>query len=327
MLELGMAASYAPAMFRDAAEWPSLHGWLTNGAPRPLELAQETPAVLRQHKERIEAGFTTLREQVRRARLDAIVLLASDTGRVFSGVQVPQFSTYLGDEIWGSTRLAELGEPAAGDIVRLRCAPDLAAFVHRELVSRDFDMNYSKELRPLGQPEYGTAVAFVAPARALMPDLDIPVIPIYVNSQVPPAPSGRRCFALGRALAEILDERPERVAILASGGLSQDNHGPRAGWIDEPLDRWVLDHLSRGKATELQSMFDVDSDALRGGTAQIRLWLIVAGACEARHARAVTVDYIPAFTMAAGIAFAYWPVTNGAAGSTSDGAPRTALRS
>lgn len=308
MLELGIALSYAPSIYRDAAEWPKIHQWLTEGAPRPPELAQETPEVLQRLKERADAGLRALRLQLEQTRPDAVIMLASDTGRVFSGIQVPQLSTFLGDEIWGSTRLAELGEPADADIVRLRCAPDLAAFVHRELVLRGFDMNYSKELRPLGQPDYGTAAAFVEPGRALLSGLDVPIVPIYVNSQIWPAPSGHRCYALGRALAEILDERPERVALVASGGLSQDYRGPRAGWIDHPLDRWVLDQLVRGKATELQTLFDLDSDSLRGGTGQIRLWIVVAGACEALGARARTVDYFPAYTAATGIGFVYWPI-------------------
>ena len=46
-------------------------------------------------------------------------------------------------------------------------------------------------------------------------------------------------LGLGRALGEILEERPERVALLASGGLSHDHHRERAGWVDEPFDRWA----------------------------------------------------------------------------------------
>ena len=179
MLGLGLACSYAPAMFRDAAQWPKLHAWLTEGAPQPPQLADETPEVIQQYVARIAAGFAALRQRLEEYRPDALVMLASDTGRVFTGVQVPQLATFLGEEIWGSTQLAELGEVAEDDIVRLRCATTVAAFTHQELVERGFDLNYSKVLRPLGQPEYGTSVGFVAPARRLMPKLDTPVVPVY----------------------------------------------------------------------------------------------------------------------------------------------------
>ena len=48
----------------------------------------------------------------------------------------------------------------------------------------------------------------------------IPVIPFFTNVYVPPLPSARRCAALGKAVAEIVKGRNERVAIVASGGMS-----------------------------------------------------------------------------------------------------------
>jgi protocatechuate 4,5-dioxygenase beta chain len=293
-------------MFRDPAEWDRVHQWLAGNVPQPSELAKETPDVLAAQAQRVRAGFDVLRQRLIDDRIEAVVWLASDTGRVFSGAQVPQLCTYLGEEIWGSTRLAELADPAADDLVRLRCHADLAGFLHGELVARGFDMNYSTEVRARGQPDYGTTPSIVTPARWLLPSDELPVVPIYVNTQVAPAPSGRRCFTFGHALAEILDERDERVALFASGGLSHDHTGPRGGWIDEPLDRWVLEQLRRGKAERLKPMFDVVSDTLARGGAQIRLWLMVAAAMESRGARAQIVDYIPSYSIAAGVGFAVW---------------------
>lgn len=308
MLGLVLAASYAPSMYRDAKEWPAIHAWLTNGAPQPLELAQETPAIVQRQVERVRGALALLRQRLEDYQPDVLVMLASVTRRVFTGVQIPQIAAYLGDEIWGSTRLAELGEVAEDDIVRLRCTPEVANFVQQELVYHGFDMSYSKVLRPLGQPEYGTTPAFVEPARALVPALDVPVVPIYLNTQIPPAPNGQRCYKFGNALAEILSERSERVALVASGGLSHDHHGPRAGWVDEPLDRWVLEQFSRGKGARAQPMFDVESDTLQGGAAEIRLWLTAAGAAESLGSKAVILDYFASYTAATGLGFAYWPV-------------------
>ncbi len=310
MLGLGLAASCVPSMFRPPEEWPRLHKWLTAGVPQPPQLLNETSEVVKEQADRAWRGYAALREQLEAFQPDALVVLAADDGRVFTQVHVPQLATFLGDEIWGSTRIAQLGEEAEDDIVRLRCASELGAFAQRELVEAGFDMSYSETLHPLGEPEYGTAAAFVAPAPLLFPGLDLPVVPIYVNCRLRPAPSGARCYAFGRALAEVLNERRERVAIFASGGLSHDYGGSRAGWVDVPFDEWALDRFARGKGTALGPIFDMESDALRGGSAELRLWTIVAGACEARGSKAVVVDYFPSFTAGAGIGFAYWPVNS-----------------
>lgn len=306
MLGLGLAASNAPSMFRSADEWPVVHQRLVGDVPQPLEFAQETPEVIEAQIRLINAGFAALGQRLEAFGPDVLLVLGSDNGRVFTRRQIPQFATFLGTEIWGSTRLAELAEEPEDDIVRLPCAPALASALHAELVASGFDMSYSEVLRPLGQPEYGTSPAFVAPVRALRPKLDLPILPIHVNAHVPPAPSGRRCYELGRALASILADRPERVALLASGGLSHDHFGPRAGWIDPPLDQWVLDQLARARGTALERMYDLESDTLHGGAAEIRSWIIVAGACEAIRARASVVSYIPSYSAATGIGFAYW---------------------
>lgn len=308
MLTLGLAASYAPAMFREPAEWGKVHDWLVADVAQPPELAKETPDLLEEHAGRVRRAFDALRESLAQARAEALVVLASDTGRVFTGVQVPQMCTFLGDEFWGSTRFSELGEPADGDIIRLRCSPGLAAFVQRELVTKGFDMSYSQNLKPLGQPDYGSSPAFVEPARALFSNLDIPIVPIHINTQVTPAPSGHRCYAFGQAVAEVLQERPERIALLAAGGLSHDHHHDRAGYVDEPLDRWVLDQLARGRGTAVKGMFDLESDALRGGAAHVRLWTAVAGACESLGAKAEVVDYFPSYTAATGLGFVQWTI-------------------
>jgi hypothetical protein len=117
-------------------------------------------------------------------------------------------------------------------------------------------------------------------------------------------PSGQRCWEIGLALADIFKDRPERIAIYASGGLSHDPFGPRAGWVDEPLDRWILERIAGNRGDELTRLFSFDSDTLRGGTGEVRAWIAAAGACRWQ---AKVVDYMPIHHAKAGIGFAYWP--------------------
>jgi aromatic ring-opening dioxygenase catalytic subunit (LigB family) len=308
MLVLGLAASYSPAVLRPTAEWPKIHKWLTGDVPQPLELAQDTPDKLKWYADGIKSGYESLSKQIEAYKPDVLVVLTADDGRLFTQVQVPQFATFVGDEVWGSTRFAGLGEEAEDDIVTLACSPDLANFIQRELVWHKFDMSYMRMLRPLGESEYGAPAALVAGIRALTPKLNIPVIPIFINSHVEPAPTGHRVYALGKALAEIVEQRPERVAIVAIGGLSHDHHRPRGGWIDYPLDTWVLEHLARGKGAELTPMYDLESDSIHGGTAEFRLWMAVAGACEGTGARAAVSEYAAAYSAASGNGFAHWNI-------------------
>ncbi|WP_338472327.1 hypothetical protein R4Z10_06160 [Niallia sp. XMNu-256] len=56
----------------------------------------------------------------------------------------------------------------------------------------------------------------------LNPDLDIPVVPIAINTVAPPLPTMDRCFQLGEVLRKAIGswDADKKVAIAASGGLS-----------------------------------------------------------------------------------------------------------
>ena len=171
----------------------------------------------------------------------------------------------------------------------------------------------------------GTSSAFTQPAKKLLDGLGATVVPIFINCMVEPTPTGHRMFAFGQALGEILEDSPGKVALLAVGGLSHDPSGDRAGWIDNRLDRFVLDQMQKGRSSRLNQLFDVDSDTVRGGTGQIRTWIAAAAAAERvyeerglartqttatgsrqKQASATIVDYVPALRAMTGLGFAYW---------------------
>ena len=49
---------------------------------------------------------------------------------------------------------------------------------------------------------------------------------------------------------------------------------------------------------------------MRGGTGEIRAWIVVAGAMHEMSTCATVVDYIPAYHAVCGLGWAYWPVTD-----------------
>jgi len=304
MLGLGLAVSHAPSMFRGLEHWPLIHRVLTDGVPQPREIEKETPAILQSYIDRINRGFEALKQQVEVFKPDVLLVVGDDQGEVFTEANMPTYSLFTCAEVHGSINIGLIGEPEEENHITLRCAADLALHLLDALKRKGFDVSESKELKPLGRPKRGLGHAFTRPVVKVTPQLNVPVIPLHVNCYFAPMPSARQCYELGLTIAQALKDRPERVAIMASGGLSHDPRGPRAGWIDTSLDRWVLEQLRSGNAERLCHLFEFDSDTLRSGTGEIRSWIVVAGACGGT--RAAIVDYIPAHHAVTGLGFAYF---------------------
>src|SRR6202034_1048656 len=150
-----------------------------------------------------------------------------------------------------------IGEKRDQNHITLKCHPVLAHALVEALMERGFDPAYMEELKPMARPEAGLGHAFTRIGKVLrFPEIGVPFIPVFLNAYHPPLPSAARCYALGRAMREFFDTRPERVALYGSGGLSHCPLGPRAGWGDEPLDRCVLDRIARGQGSQLQNLFN-----------------------------------------------------------------------
>ena len=68
------------------------------------------------------------------------------------------------------------------------------------------------------------------------------MVPIFTNVLAPPVPPGRRFFELGATVAEMIEAHPAdlRVAIIASGHLSNAIGGPNMGDLVRPDNPWDL---------------------------------------------------------------------------------------
>jgi len=82
-------------------------------------------------------------------------------------------------------------------------------------------------------------------------DLDIPIVPVHANANIPPIPPARRYAELGTYLAEAIAAAPsaQRMALIASGHLATEVGGPRqflgGNSPDDDFDRdavgWMRD--------------------------------------------------------------------------------------
>lgn len=302
---LGLASSHAPSMFVAAEHWPVVHRGLAGDVPQPPEFAQETPEVLEDQARRVGQGFAALRDKLEAVKPDAVFIIGDDQNEVFSTALIPSFAMFVGDAAEGTYSITWIGEKAQDKRITLPCHAAIAKVALAGLVERGFDLGFVEKLTPLARPEIGIGHAFTRIGRAMrLVENGIPIIPIFTNAYHPPLPTAARCYALGQALREIFAARPERVAIYGSGGLSHDPRGPRAGWVDEPLDRFVLDRLAQGDGAALKRLFTPEIASFGAGTGEIRNWVAVAGAYEGM--KATIVDYIPSRHAVTGLGFAYW---------------------
>jgi hypothetical protein len=141
--------------------------------------------------------------------------------------------------------------------------------------------------------------------------------------------TGKRCYELGKAVREVIEDYPEglRVAVVGSGGLWH-TPGMQDAYLDEDFDREGLRLMQAGDARGWADHFDSyriaqdDSSQMipprgpkstglpgpggpQGGTRETCNW--IAAAAVADGAGAELVDYIPVYASPIGVGFAYWP--------------------
>lgn len=113
----------------------------------------------------------------------------------------------------------------------------------------------------------------IVPLRQLLPRPGIPVIPIVTQPARAFSPFGARSF--GEVLRYVVEARDERIAVLATGGLSHWLDPRKAGSIDVEFDNYVLQMLRDGRALELGNLDPYT--LLRHGHHEFLNWLVMLG--------------------------------------------------
>jgi Catalytic LigB subunit of aromatic ring-opening dioxygenase len=302
-LVYGQALSFSPLLYRSRECWNDVRAVLVGDTVQPSTAADETPERLDGYEWRINDAFWLAGERLATADLDALVVLVADDRRSFDDTNTPQLHVFAGHEIWGDPARPDLGE--LPEPLAFRCHTGVALHVAEELARAGFDLSETRgKFTPLGDPQRGAVAALVEPLYRL--SVNVPVVPIHINAHVAPRIPGQRMAPFGTALARALALLPLRVGILVSGGMSGQPGERMAGWIDDVLDTWVLDRLSSNRAADLGRIFDVQTQAMRGSSHELRLWIAAGAACEAAGLRPRVGEYIPLHHAAAGIGFMHW---------------------
>jgi protocatechuate 4,5-dioxygenase beta chain len=175
--------------------------------------------------------------------------------------------------------------------------PELASHIVQSLVLDEFDMTIVNEL----QVDHGLTVPMSLlfgqpkqwPAR---------VIPLAVNVVQYPAPTGHRCYMLGKAIKKAVESWDEdlKVVIFGTGGLSHQIQGPRAGLINSKFDKDFLDDLSRNperlvNLPPLEYLRDAGNEAI-----EMVMWLTMRGALGDQVEEVYRFYHVPASSTAVG---------------------------
>ena len=86
----------------------------------------------------------------------------------------------------------------------------------------------------------------MVPLHFLTPEMNVPVVPIIFNTLASPQPTAKRCFAFGEIIGDVARASPQRIGIVATGGMSHDPGERNHGIIDSEFDARFLAAMSSG---------------------------------------------------------------------------------
>jgi aromatic ring-opening dioxygenase catalytic subunit (LigB family) len=263
---------------------PGLTGWFTRASEEYQRLALQATAEMRQ---RLAA-----------ARPDVIVMFSNDHLLNWPINNVPEYTVGIAGEHAGPADWFD--EWLGMEQYRVPGHPALARFLVNEAARRRLALAY---LGPEMQFDDGISV----PTHYLNPDARFRLVPVTMNCTVPPIPTPERAYQVGGVLRDVIRAYPgpERVAVVATGGLSHEPGGPRYFWVDEEFDRWFLDLLKRGDHQALlrECTLERMEAAGSGGTAELLAWVLVlaftAGPAD-------VLAYMPAIAWRSGTGMVVW---------------------
>jgi hypothetical protein len=259
---------------------------------------------------RAELALDRLAAQLKAANPDVVLVVGDDQGELFGPDNFPAIAIYRGAELTMKGAEHLKGMPPWADArfwagYRMDLphtypgAPELALRLIEGLISEGVDVASCDRVPDPAQRGFGHAFGFVM--QRLMKDLEVPMLPVMLNTYFPPnTPTAARCHEVGRKLAAVLEALPSdsRVAVVASGGLSHF-------LCEEAFDREIVKALQEHDAGTLRA---IPQSALLSGSSEIRNWVMVAGMVEGL--RSDFTEYIPVYRTPVGtgigLAFMSW---------------------
>jgi protocatechuate 4,5-dioxygenase beta chain len=237
-------------------------------------------------------GYEPAKKWMADHKPDVVIMVYNDHVNAFDFKIIPTFALGCADEF----QIADEGW-GARPVPVVKGYPELAAHMVQSLVLDEFDMTIVNEM----QVDHGLttpmSLAFGAPK-----EWPVRVIPLAVNVIQYPAPTGHRCYMLGKAIKKAVESWDEdlKVVIFGTGGMSHQIQGPRAGLVNKPFDTAFLDGLSKDpeklvKIPPLEYLVEAGNEAI-----ELVMWLIMRGALGAKVEEVYRFYHVPASSTAVG---------------------------
>jgi gallate dioxygenase len=216
-------------------------------------------------------AFDPVREWLLQQKPDVLFFIFNDHVTSFFFDHYSAFALGVGER-W------DVADEGAGarDLPPIGGHPAFAAHIGRSLMADEFDMSFFQD-RPLDHGCFSPLSMLSPFDRSGWP---VRLVPLALGVLQFPIPTARRCYKLGHALRRAIESYPEplRVAIVATGGLSHQVHGERAGFNNTEWDARFLD-LFEQDPERLAGMTHAEYAELGGMEgSEVIMWLVMRGA-------------------------------------------------
>ena len=243
----------------------------------------------------IFAAFAPVQRWIEDKRPDVLLFIYNDHVTSFFFDHYSAFTLGVGDQ-WA---VADEGGGARA-LPAIAGHPALARHIAQSLVADEFDMSFFQD-KPLDHGCF-SPLSLMCEHQTGWP---VKLVPLQVGVLQFPVPSAARCFKLGHALRRAIESYPEdlKVAIVATGGLSHQVHGERAGFNNTPWDQEFLSRFENDpvRLTEMTQAELAELGGFEG--AEVIMWLVMRGALSSQVRKVHQQYYLPSMT---GIAVAIY---------------------
>jgi len=317
LLRIVSNAPGVPAELREPANWP---------AAMQAEYANELEAA-REHEARHRAALAEVRARIDDFQPDAVIIFGDDQYENFKESVIPPFNMYcmdgfhsrpfellqrLGnpDNIWGVPADHAYTVPGAGKLARelahavieQDCPIAYAyAYLHHDHLSHafantcvflDWDRRgWDYPIIPISVNCYGTTVIQSRGGFShLMDTRPMAERDPYIDAPAPAGPTPRSCFHLGQTLRKVLDQRAERVVVMASSGWSHAFLVEKHHYLypDREFDQCRVDELRAGRHAAWAELTNAAVED--AGSQEFKNWICLAGVFADQ--RAHVIDYL-----------------------------------
>ncbi|WP_315718220.1 MULTISPECIES: gallate dioxygenase [unclassified Bradyrhizobium] len=240
-------------------------------------------------------GFAVVRDWVKQKDIDVLFMIYNDHITSFFFDHYSAFALGIDDRYVAAD---EGGGPR--DVPPAKGHLGLSQHIAMAMMADEFDMSFFQ-----GKPvDHGllSPLSMMGDASGPWPGM---VVPLQVGVLQLPIPNAKRMWKLGKTLRKAIESYPEdlKVAIFATGGLSHQVHGERAGFLNEDWDNEFLDLLE--KDPERLTAMRIADYAIKGGMegAEVIMWLIMRGALSENVKLVHRQTYAPSVTNIATLVF------------------------